>query len=74
MNISNFAEVRHEIVNNFKREMLIPILGSGFSRACISRAGRVPSGMDYKDHMVREIGKHESFNESKLQLQVGHSW
>lgn len=50
-----YSEVKYEIQQHLKRGMLVPVLGSGFTRGCNSRSGKVPSGSDYKEYMIDEI-------------------
>lgn len=52
-----YSEISSEIQQHLKKRMLIPILGSGFTRDCKSRAGKVPSGEDYRYYMIDEIAK-----------------
>lgn len=59
------SEVEKEIQQHLKRGMLIPILGSGFSRGCNSRSGKVPSGDDYKKYMIDEIMKARGYDSSR---------
>ena len=60
-----YSEVKSEIQQQLKRVSLIPILGSGFTRGCISRRGRVPSGDDYKEYMIDQIIKKRGLDVSK---------
>lgn len=60
MNVVNFSSVRADIINSFKRRMLIPIIGSGFTCGCASLRGMVPSGDDYREYMISSIEKHQS--------------
>ena len=57
MKVVSFNEVKEELISNMRRNMLIPIIGSGFTRQCTSRKGEVPSGEDYRKHMIAEILK-----------------
>ena len=52
-----YSEIKLEIQQHLKKRMLIPILGSGFTRNCDSYAGKVPSGEDYRKYMIKEIAK-----------------
>lgn len=46
--------------------MLIPIIGSGFTRNCNSFRGKVPSGADYRRYMIdRIMGVHPSLATEK---------
>ncbi|MBT9652336.1 hypothetical protein GPK60_04530 [Ruminococcus sp. MCC718] len=62
-----YSEVKNEIQQHLKKGMLIPVLGSGFTRECTSRAGKVPSGDDYKQYMINEIIKVRGYDISKKQ-------
>ena len=55
MRIVGFEGVREEIIGHIRRKMLVPVIGSGFTRQCISKRGAVPSGQDYKEYMINEI-------------------
>ncbi len=55
MKVVNFAEIRDELINNMRRKMLIPVIGSGFTRGCNAFRGNVPSGKDYKKYMVEKV-------------------
>lgn len=57
-----YSEVKHEIQQHLKRGMLVPVLGSGFTRECNSRSGKVPSGSDYKEYMIDEIMKARGYD------------
>lgn len=43
-------------MGSIRRNMLIPVIGSGFTRNCNALSGKVPSGTDYKAHMLEKIG------------------
>lgn len=55
MKVVTFNEIKNELINNFRRQMLIPVVGSGFTRNCKSYNGRVPSGEDYRHYMIAQI-------------------
>lgn len=74
MKIVKFEEVRNEVINNFRRDMMIPIIGSGFTRNCDSVHGKVPSGNDYKKHMSREVAKKLKLNETQEQSLLANSF
>ena len=48
MKVVNFTQIKDELINNMRRKMLIPVIGSGFTRGCDAYKGKVPSGKDYK--------------------------
>jgi len=70
MDIVRFEDIKAEIINNMRRQKLIPIIGSGFTRGCNSLNGTVPSGKEYKEHMVSAIASVENIttNESAALL------
>lgn len=43
MEVVSFADIREEFIRNLRRNMVIPIIGSGFTRECRSYKGKVPS-------------------------------
>lgn len=55
MNIVSFDIIRDTFIANMRRKMIIPVVGSGFTRGCTSFKGKVPSGGDYKQYMIEEI-------------------
>lgn len=57
MKIVKYSEIRSELINNLRRDTVIPMIGSGFTRQCNSHKGVVPSGSEYKGFMVKEITK-----------------
>ena len=57
MEIVRFSQIRDEIISNMRREMLIPFIGSGFTRNCNSIRGRVPSGEDFRTYMISKISE-----------------
>ena len=65
MKIVKFCEIQAELVKNFQRKMLIPVIGSGFTRKCESIKGKVPSGEDYKIHMGNEVSRKLKLSREK---------
>ncbi|EOH98355.1 hypothetical protein UAW_01536 [Enterococcus haemoperoxidus ATCC BAA-382] len=68
MKIVKPNEIKDELIESFKRKMLIPIIGSGFSRDCLTRSGKVPSGEDYKKFMTNELLNTSLFSESDQKM------
>lgn len=66
MQIVNFDDVREMIIESMRKKMLIPILGSGFTRACSAFQGNVPSGMDYRHHMIDAIQSSGEFASEEI--------
>lgn len=51
----NYSDVKSDIQQQLRRMALVPVLGAGFTKDCISRKGKVPSGDSYKAHMIDQI-------------------
>lgn len=51
----SYDEVSNEIIQMMRRKTIIPVIGSGFTRDCIARSGKVPSGEDYYNYMIAQI-------------------
>ena len=66
MKTVRFAEIRNEFINNLRRNMVIPIIGSGFTRGCKSLKGSVPSGVDYKSYMTKKICETLSLSNDEI--------
>ena len=66
MEIVNFVDIKEEILSNLKRKTLLTILGSGFTRNCLSLNGKVPSGEDYRKYMIEQLIKNYNFSHKNL--------
>ena len=55
MEVIKYKDIKDELLSNFKRKTLLPIIGSGFTRDCSSFKGKVPSGEDYRLYMVKQL-------------------
>lgn len=51
----SYDEVSNEIIQMMRRKTIIPVIGSGFTRDCIARSGKLPSGEDYYNYMIAQI-------------------
>lgn len=51
----SYDEVSNEIIQMMRRKTIIPVIVSGFTRDCIARSGKVPSGEDYYNYMIAQI-------------------
>lgn len=51
----SYDEVSNEIIQMMRRKTIIPVIGSGFTRDCIARSGKVQSGEDYYNYMIAQI-------------------
>ena len=63
-----YDEVKCEILQMMRKKNIIPVIGSGFTRGCVSRNGKVPSGDDYKEYMISKIVEYnpDELMESEL--------
>lgn len=66
MEIVSFDDVRNALLQNMQRDMLIPIIGAGFTCGCRSRNGKVPSGKEYKKYMISEISKNIQTDKNQI--------
>lgn len=66
MKTVKFSDVRSNIIESMRKKMLIPIIGSGFTRGCYSRRGTVPSGEDYRNHMIEAIESKGTFSPDEI--------
>ena len=48
-------DLEDELLSFIKREMLIPIIGSGFTVGCKANNGKVPSGQEMKEYMMGKL-------------------
>lgn len=67
----SYDEVRNEIIQMMRRKTIIPVIGSGFTRDCVARSGRVPSGEDYYSYMIEQIVSQNprEMNEKELKAE-----
>lgn len=65
MKIVHYNEVKNELTSNIRRMMLIPIIGSGFTRGCRSYRGVVPSGEDYIKTMISQITENIALSDDE---------
>lgn len=55
MECVRFENVKSDLIKMIRRKMLIPVIGSGFTKNCYARNGIVPSGNDYCQYMIEQI-------------------
>lgn len=67
MKVVNFAQIKDELINNMRRKMLIPVIGSGFTRGCDAFRGNVPSGKDYSEYMINKIADYLSLTQAEIE-------
>ncbi len=66
MQVVDFNDVRGILIESMRKKMLIPILGSGFTRGCEAFQGNVPSGEDYQKHMIDTIKLNGDFTADEI--------
>jgi hypothetical protein len=67
--IVNFSDIYDTFTKNLKRNMVIPIIGSGFTLNSEAKNGKVPSGKDYQEYMIDSLcNKFEELNETKGEM------
>lgn len=66
MQIVQFSQIKDELISDMRRYMLIPIIGSGFTRGCTAYHGTVPSGKDYKEYMIQQIASKINLSDDEL--------
>ncbi len=59
-------DIREEIISFFKNKSLIPIVGAGLTCGIKSWKGNVPSGEEYKSHMLSELSKSGVFTNEEM--------
>lgn len=65
MRILNPADIKEDLIVFFKNKSLIPIVGSGVSCGVPTSKGVIPSGADYKQHMVEELLSNPQFTDDE---------
>ena len=66
MKVVDFTQIKDELINNMRRKMLIPVIGSGFTRGCDAYKGKVPSGKDYSEYMISKIAAQLSLAQAEI--------
>lgn len=66
MQIVKFDDIREIMIESMRKSMLIPILGSGFTRGCGAFCGNVPSGEDYRRYMIDAISSSGDFSSEEI--------
>lgn len=69
MDIVSFSDIYDTFTKNLKRNMVIPIIGSGFTLNCEAKNGKVPSVKNYQEYMIDSLcNKFEELNETKGEM------
>lgn len=55
MEVLSFENIKSELIDNFRKKSIIPVIGSGFTKNCKSYNGFVPAGEDYRLYMIKQI-------------------
>ena len=68
MEFVTFDKIKSTILQDIKRNSLLPILGSGFSCGCRTKnGGVVPSGKELRKHMLNELTNSKNFTTDELE-------
>ena len=71
MNIYKFEEIRSQLLELIKKQVLVPVLGAGFTRGEITYDNiKVPDGAKFKTIMIKELIKHKDLEVLKSQLEA----
>ena len=68
MEIRNFSDMKEIIIESFRKNLLIPIIGAGFSQGNKSFNGQVPSGAEYIEHMRRKLNACATLSDNEKEL------
>jgi len=71
LRILNPLDIKEDLITFFKSKSLIPIVGSGVSCGVTTYRGVIPSGSDYKQHMVQTLLCNPHFTEEE-QIEIKH--
>lgn len=66
--IRKIDEVFSELVTHFKKKTIVPIFGAGLTCGEKTSYGQVPSGVEYKEHMLRELNRANFSSSDKEKL------
>lgn len=65
LRILNPSDIKEDLIIFFKSKSIIPIVGSGISCGVPTNKGTIPSGTDYKQHMVQTLLDNPQFTEEE---------
>lgn len=65
LQILNPSDIKEDLIIFFKNKSLIPIVGSGISCGVPTSKGSIPSGADYKQHMIQELLSNPQFSDEE---------
>ena len=65
LQILNPSDIKEDLIVFFKNKSLIPIVGSGISCGVPTSKGSIPSGADYKQHMIQELLSNPQFTDEE---------
>jgi hypothetical protein len=70
MNIVDFNEISTELYEHLRAKRIIPVLGSGFTAACISNNGYVPTGKIMKIDMINALLSIQTMDKDELKKEL----
>ena len=59
------SDIKEDLIVFFKNKSLIPIVGSGISCGVPTDKGTIPSGANYKQHMIQELLSNPQFTDEE---------
>lgn len=59
------SDIKEDLITFFKSKSLIPIVGSGISCGVPTNTGFIPSGIQYKEHMVQMLLQNPQFTDEE---------
>ena len=65
LQILNPSDIKEDLIVFFKNKSLIPIVGSGISCGVPTSKGSIPSGVDYRQHMMQELLSNPQFTDEE---------
>ena len=70
LQILNPSDIKEDLIVFFKNKSLIPIVGSGISCGVPTNKGSIPSGANYKQHMIQVLlNNHQFTDEERAELE-----
>lgn len=71
MNICTYEEIKEQLLELMKKQVLVPVLGAGFTRHEKTKKGTpVPDGEKFKIVMINELIKHQDLSSLQKELNL----
>lgn len=65
LKVLQYEDIKQDLITFFKRRSLIPIVGTGISCGSQALNGNIPSGKEFKQHMLEELEANISFSDEE---------